>query len=90
MSAQEKLIANHCGRCVEAVVQGVRSHQVELARSLDHGCLSVAPDHIEMITCSNQGSVDVGQSGQTGSFHVNLTGFGIDTGKNRLVGLGKV
>ena len=90
MSTQEKLITYYCRRGVETIGQCVGGNQIEFPRSFEHRSLSVAPDHIEMITSTNQGSVDIGQSGQTGSFDEKLTGFGIDTGKNGLVGLGKV
>ena len=59
MPTQEKLITYYRGRGVEAVGQGIRGNQVKLPRSFEHRRLSIAPDHINMISCSNQGSVDI-------------------------------
>ena len=90
MSTQEKLITNHCRRGVETIGQCVDGNQIEFPRSFEHRRLTIAPDHINMISSSDKRSVDIGQGGHTCSLHENLTGFGIDTGKNGLVGLGKV
>jgi hypothetical protein len=56
MPTQEKLIIYYRGRGVEAVGQGICGNQVKLPRSFQYRRLTVAPAHINMITCSNQGS----------------------------------
>lgn len=59
MYPQEKLTTYYCRLWVKAVGQSIRGNQVKLSRSFKHRRLSIAPDHINMITCSNQRSVDI-------------------------------
>jgi hypothetical protein len=53
MPTQEELIIYYRGRGVEAVGQGICGNQIKLPRSFQHRRLTVAPAHINMITCSN-------------------------------------
>jgi len=59
MSTQEELITYYCGRGIEPVGQSICGNQVKLPRSFQHRRLTVASEHINMITCSNQRSVDI-------------------------------